>query len=142
MSATSIAYPLVTGINWDKKDGVLTVESGDNHIIDNNLTWVSAAQLDETFPQPELVARLEFIWDNHKRGVVAIDAYGHTLAHITNALLGYRGAGPGLSEEVCAFFHVSKRVFDQINAATKDSRPYVVAVFRTSSSSWDWERIV
>lgn len=68
------------------------------------------------------VARVEFFWykevsdpHNRNRGAVVFDNYGNLLLHAPNALLGYGGSGPWLSEQILRAVGVSKEMFNDAN---------------------------
>ncbi len=77
-------------------------------------------------------ARVELLWsrDNRDfRGLVIFDSMGRLIVHVTNALLGYGGSGPYLSEQILTLLGVSNEMFEEIQQATWD-RPYLIILSR------------
>lgn len=139
MAAIEVLDPIVDS-NWRRVYGVFTVDSDADHVVNTDATWEVEERLEEIFPNPDEVARLEFIRDDHRVGVVAVSATGQALAHITSALLGYDGSGPRLSQAICSFFGIPDSSFKQMQRTTWNTMPYVVVVFRSSAKAWSWER--
>lgn len=77
-------------------------------------------------------ARVELLWsrDNRDfRGLVIFDSQGRLIVHVTNALLGYGGSGPYLSEQILMLLGISKEMFEEIQVSVWD-KPYVVILTR------------
>ena len=78
------------------------------------------------------IARLEFVWDEDQslRGVAIFDSRGQLVVHVVHALLGYSGNGPTLSEQITTHLGVSPQMFEEIQCAVWNQRPYKVIVSR------------
>lgn len=86
-------------------------------------------EISTTYSTP---ARVELLWsrDNRDfRGLVIFDSMGRLIVHVTNALLGYGGSGPYLSEQILTLLGVSQEMFEEIQRATWD-RPYLIILSR------------
>lgn len=140
MAASNVMDPIVDR-EWHHVDGIYTVDSALDHTVESGPTWEVTPRLNSIFLQPERVARLEFVWDGRKKGVIAVGTRDNVLVHITEAILGYEGSGPSLSKDILHFFGVSDEVFEMIQDAAWNARPYLVSLGRTGPSSWSWSRI-
>ena len=79
-----------------------------------------AKQLNPPYFELGIVARAEFFRGRnrdreYRRGVVLFDTSGVAIMHIKHALLGYGGAGPGLSERIMRALGVPDEMFNQAN---------------------------
>ena len=146
-TSTKNAVLVETG-KWCSSRDMITTIAG-RHPVHTENTWRTVESLDNLFPDPTLVKRLEFIRDDRRRGVflIADDAEGtereKVLAHLANALLGYDGSGPELSKAILEHLGVPVSVFEAIQDATRNDYPYVVVVRRLTEvpDSWDFERV-
>ena len=105
-------------------------------------------------------ARMEFFWDldADTRGVAFYDDRGRLIVHVLHALLGYGGSGPMFSKQIMLHLGVSEEMFQAIQAALWDQRPYKVVLSRERhdafdgvevvqsgsgiTSEWDWWRVI
>ena len=79
-----------------------------------------------------LPARVELIWSRGNpelRGLVVFDTQGRLIVHVENALLGYNGSGPSLSQQILSFLDVSPETFEEIQASAWN-RPYLIVLSR------------
>ncbi len=77
-------------------------------------------------------ARIELLWDRGNkdlRGLVVFDNQGRLIVHVVNALLGYGGSGPYLTEQILTFLGVSQQMFGELQQASWD-RPYLLILSR------------
>lgn len=146
-TSTKNAVLVETG-KWCSSRDMITTIAG-RHPVHTENTWRTVESLDNLFPDPTLVKRLEFIRYDRRRGAFVIgDDTENTgqekvLAHLVNALLGYKGSGPELSEAVLDHLGVPVSVFEAIQDATWNDYPYVVVVRRLTEvpDFWDFERV-
>jgi len=143
MAATT-QYPIVFKSGWVHND-----ELSWSHLVGNHRTVSEDAgtvcgmmSIDEMF-DVNAVARIEFIRNELelKRGAILMDAHGRILVHVVNALLGYVGRGPALSEMICDAVGIPTEIFEAIQNEAFGIKPYAIALWRTSPSEWDWERL-
>lgn len=127
---------------WSQKQpyGALTV-AGNHQVIENQYTGEIEGKLEELIPDPDQVARVEFIWDDvrGKRGAILVDTVGNVMLHVVDALLGYNGSGPRLSEAILARLGANKELFEHLNEAVWQQRPYGLGVFRNGPNKWSIE---
>ncbi len=69
---------------------------------------------------------MEFFWDPQydSRGVTFFDDQGRLIVHVLHALLGYGGSGPMFSKQIMLHLGVSEEMFQDIQSALWDQRPY------------------
>jgi hypothetical protein len=103
---------------------------------------------------------MEFFWDldADTRGVAFYDDRGRLIVHVLHSLLGYGGSGPMFSKQIMLHLGVSEEMFQAIQAALWDQRPYKVVLSRERhdafdgvevvqsgsgiTSEWDWWRVI
>lgn len=78
-----------------------------------------------------LPARIELFWDHdhskHRlRGLAIFDTQARLIVHVTNALLGYGGAGPYLTEQILRFIGVPEVLIEELQRATREKAYYVI----------------
>lgn len=115
-------------------------EEGSLPVIDTD-TYTAWRRLELLFPDATSVepghafsipARMEFFWDlqSDSRGVAFFDDRGRLIVHVLHALLGYGGSGPMFSKQIMLHLGVSEEMFQEIQAALWDQRPYKVVLSR------------
>lgn len=104
------------------------------------------------------VGRIEIFGDEYTdgaqnrlqdRGLVLFDTNGQPLVHVCNALIGYSGSGPSLTEAIFAELGVDQEMFDRIQASYAGIRstntPYYVVVQSArdteGSLRWHWSSV-
>ena len=143
-------------------------EEGSLPVIDAD-TYSAWRRLELLFPDANTVepghpfgipARMEFFWDPNfdSRGVAFFDDKGHLIIHVLHALLGYGGSGPMSSKQIMLHLGVSEEMFQDIQSALWDQRPYKVVLSRERHdildedvefvapgagilSDWEWWRV-
>lgn len=96
--------PLLIGID------TMYHSSGIDHLERRNLCYVQ-------------IARVEFIWKRDDvarkdfRGAVLFDNRQQPVIHVSDALLGYGGNGPGLSENILTTLGVPEQMFHEANTS-------------------------
>lgn len=106
------------------------------------------------------IVRAEFIWKRptrpvEDRGVVLWNNHGQAMIHVVNALLGYSGSGPALSQQILRLLGVPEELFEQANGSVAH-QSYVIVFSRQSHSmvddvdtaipfaepgEWEWWRV-
>lgn len=142
---TTTQYPVVFDQKrWTRDDGSRWSRLiGEHKTVSEDAGTVRNTQpIDEMF-DASAVARIEFIRDEPKRGAILMDTRGRVLVHVVNALLGYVGNGPMLSEMIFDTVGIPKDIFETIQGETFGLAPYAIGLWRTSPDldGWEWEQL-
>jgi hypothetical protein len=145
---------------WTKLGCVITsdTDSAEMHVrlILKGIAAVVSAEGYEPWRDIRAVGRIEIFGDWHTRasqdrlqdrGLVLFDVTNRPLLHVVNALIGYGGAGPGLTEAIFDELGVDSEIFEQIQARyagiISTDTPYYVVIEKVQDgdqSHWRWSR--
>lgn len=120
---------------------------------------IEATEYHDRYSTLQPVGRIELFGDGHTdtaqhrlrdRGIVLFDLNMRPLVHVTEALIGYGGSGPGLTEAIFREVGVDPNVFEEIQTnhweILSTNIPYHVVVQRVETGEnqyeWQWMSVV
>lgn len=110
------------------------------------------------WPDIQPIGRIEIICDDHTeaaryrrrdRGIVLFDLNGQPLIHVVNALVGYSGSGPSLTEAIFRELRIDHDIFDEIQQAYQGVRSTNIPCYVVIQSvrddkgqfKWHWSSV-